>query len=462
MTDVDLVINGGTIVNADGRFRADIVVSDGIVQELRQPGHGSLPRAKTTIDASRMLVLPGGVDPHCHVNTKLGPFATIDNYCSSSIAALWGGTTTIIDFAFPDDGQTPLEAARERTSAAAAARCSVALHSCVRAWDETVPEQLQQLVAEGIPTVKLFTTYRDLMMLNADAILNVMKTMRDLGGLTYVHAESNHIIEDAQSSSAAAGKISSANHPHSRPEIAEKAAVQEVLAIAEAVRAPVYFVHQTTAEVVDAVTESRARGVRAFSETCTHYVTLDSTCYEGDTPEIYVCCPPLRDPATVHELRTRVLTGSIATIGSDNCCFPSSQKRASSHDVREMPYGLPGVEHRLPVMFSEFVHDEGMSVEHFVEITSHRAAELNGIAERKGLIAVGADADLVVWDTEMTKTISVGETHQGLDYDPYVNRLVRGWPRDVVVVGRVALRDRVFTDPGPIGGRLFGRPIFPV
>ncbi len=460
MAKVDLIVTGGTIVNSDGRFVADIVVSDGVVQQLIKPGSGQFLAADKAIDATGLLVLPGGVDPHCHVDTKLGEFATVDDYRSASIAAIWGGTTTIVDFAFPSDGQGPLAAVRQRSVEAAEARCSVALHACVRQWEDSVPDQLRQLAAEGVTTVKLFTTYRDLMMLNADEILAVMKVMRDSGGLTYVHAESNHIIEDAQAAGAAAGHIASVDHPHTRPEIAEKAAVEEVLSIAEAIKAPVYFVHQTTPEVVDMVTAARNRGVRAYSETCTHYVTLDSSHYQGAHPELYVCCPPLRSPSTVAALRTRVVGGAVATIGSDNCCFPSSAKKISGHDVRSMPYGLPGVEQRMPVLFSEFVHGEGMSVEQFVELTAHRPAELNGLADRKGSIVVGADADLVIWDPHLVRTITVEGTHQGVDYDPYEGRVVRGWPRDVVVAGRIALRNRMFTDPGPVNDRIFARSIF--
>lgn len=461
MTDVDLIVRGGTVVNADGRRPVDVLVGGGKVLAVVDPT-ADLPVATQpeVIDATGLLVLPGGVDPHCHVMTELGEFTTTDDYEQTSTAALWGGTTTIVDFAIPADGQTPLEAARWRSARAADARCSVALHACVRRWDDTVAGQLRQLAAEGITTVKLFTTYRELMMVGPDAMLAVMKVMRDLGGLTYVHAESNHIIEDAQAAQAARGRIGSADHASSRPEISERAAVEEVLAIAEAVDAPVYFVHQTTPEVVDLVSAARVRGVRAFSEACTHYVSLDSTSYAQSRPELYVCCPPLRDPETVAGLRRRLLGGGIASVGSDHCCFHSDDKRRSGQDVRVMPYGLPGVEHRLPVLFSEFVHGHDLSVERFVELTALGPARLNGLADRKGRIAAGADADLVVWDPEAVRTIDVAQTHQGLDYDPFAGRRVRGWPRDVIVGGRIALRDRAFTDPGSAGTRLHAAPIF--
>lgn len=459
---VDLIISGGTVVNADGRRPATVVVGDGRVTALLEPGT-TPPGSEhaTVIDATGKLVLPGGVDPHCHVATALGEFTTIDDYRLTSTAALYGGTTTIVDFAIPDDDQTPVDAVVRRGELAQQARCSVALHACVRTWTDDTAHQLRVLAKDGVSTVKLFTTYRDLMMVGPDEILAVMRTMNEVGGLTYVHAESNHLIEDTQARQAAAGRIGSADHAASRPQITERAAVAEVLTIAEATGAAVYFVHQTTPEVVDMVSAARIRGVRAFSETCTHYLTLDSTAYDTEHPEWYVCCPPLRAPETVEGLRVRALSGGIQTIGSDHCCFHGSDKARAGHDVRAMPYGMPGVESRLPVIYSEFVHGRGLPVERFVDLTATTPARLNGIADRKGRIAVGLDADIVVWDADVRRTMSTDTVHMGVDYEPYQGREIRGWPRDVITAGRIALRDGRFTDPGPTGPRLTANPVFP-
>lgn len=461
---VELVIRGGMVVNANGRFEATVVVGDGKIQALLDSGAevSGITEATEVIDGSGLLVLPGGVDPHCHVATALGEFNTTDDYQQTSTAALFGGTTTIVDFAIPNEGDTSLEAVAKRSELARQSRCSVALHACVREWDAGTAEQLKTLAADGVVTVKLFTTYRDLLMASSDTVLAVLQTMRELGGLTYVHAESNHIIESVQASQAAIGRIGSADHAASRPEISERAAVAEVLAMAEAFDAAIYFVHQTTPEVVDMVAAARNRGVRAFSETCTHYLTLDSRAYDGAHPERYVCCPPLRDPATVEGLRARAVTEGIATIGSDHCCFHGMDKARAGHDVRAMPYGMPGVESRLPVIFSEFVDKRGMSVERFVELTATAPARLNGLAPRKGSIAVGADADLLLWDAAERRTIELSQTHLGLDYDPYDGLEVRGWPQLVVFNGKVVLRSRTFIDPGPVGARLNAAPVFPV
>lgn len=459
MSEVDLVVRGGTVVNADGRRHATVLVGQGRVVALLDPS-APVPSGREVIDATGLLVLPGGVDPHCHVDTALGEFTTIDSYEQTSSAALYGGTTTIVDFAIPADDQTPTEAVAHRSELAQNARCSVALHACVRRWDDTTADQLRALADDGVTTVKLFTTYRDMMMVSPDVILAVMKTMESFGGLTYVHAESNHLIENVQAQQAAAGRIGSVDHALSRPEITERAAVAEVLTIAEAIDAAVYFVHQTTPEVVDMVSAARVRGVRAFSETCTHYLTLDSTAYATEHPEWYVCCPPLRNPDTVEGLRMRTLGGGIQTIGSDHCCFHGADKARAGHDVRAMPYGMPGVESRLPVIFSEFVHGRDLTVERFVDLTATTPARLNGLGATKGRIAPGTDADLVVWDPAAEKTVSVDNMHMGIDYEPYHDRVVRGWPRDVVTGGRIAMRDGIFTDPGAVGQRLRANPVF--
>jgi dihydropyrimidinase len=461
-TPVELVIRGGIVVNSGGRSAATVVIGGGKILALLDPDADVYDQTEATevIDATGRLVLPGGVDPHCHVATALGEFSTTDDYKQTSTAALHGGTTTIIDFAIPDKGETSLEAVKKRSTMAEQSRCSVALHACVREWDASTADQLRTLAADGVVTVKLFTTYRDLLMVSSDTVLSVLETMRDIGGLTYIHAESNHIIENAQAAQAALGRIGSADHAASRPEISERAAVGEVLAIAEAIDAAIYFVHQTTPEVVDMVTAARNRGVKAFSETCTHYLTLDSSVYAGPHPEQYVCCPPLREPETVRGLQDRAVNSGITTIGSDHCCFHGEDKARAGHDVRAMPYGLPGVEYRLPVVFSEFVHKRGMTVERFVELTASAPARLNGLTPAKGSIAAGSDADILIWNADEHRTITLSDTHLGLDYEPYEGLEVSGWPEIVVAGGKVVLRSGTFTDPGRVGPRLKAQPVF--
>ncbi len=448
----DLIVYGGTVVNATGSTPATVVVSAGRIQSLLDPDL-PLPDHARAIDASGSLVIPGGVDPHCHIGQRLGEYAALDDYEQASRAALWGGTTTVIDFAIPDPGQSPLDAVIARRSLAQQSRCDTALHGCVITWDDSTAGQIEQMVALGVRTIKLFTTYRDVVMAGPDTILDVLRALHQHGGLGYVHAEANHVIEDAQELARAAHRGGSQDMGETRPEIAEAAAVAQVLATAEHLGAPVYFVHQTTAEAVDLVRAARRRGVRAYTETCPHYLTLDESVYAGDHPERFVCCPPARNADTVSQLRSRAVLGEVDALGSDHCCYSTTQKLEHHDDVTRMPNGLPGVETRLPVAFTQLVEHGGMSLERFVAMFATNPARLNGLP-LKGNITPGADADLVVLDPARRRTATAAHLHMATDYTPYEGRDLTGWPSLVVSGGRVVLDEDGFHDPGPVGRAL--------
>jgi L-asparaginase/Glu-tRNA(Gln) amidotransferase subunit D len=236
-----------------------------------------------------------------------------------------------------------------------------------------------------------------------------------------------------------------------RPQAAEERAVADVLETAAAVGSPVYFVHQSTPAAVDAVARARRQGVRASSESCPHYLTLDDGRYQAEHPERWVCCPPLRDQATVEALGRRLETGFIHTVGSDHCCYDSVQKAERSDDVREMPNGLPGVETRLPVVFSSFVSSGRIGLRQLVALTAANPARLNGLYPRKGTIAPGSDADLVVLDPNETREVRAARLHMETDYSPYEGLRVTGWPVTVIAAGRVVLDHDQLIDPGPVG-----------
>jgi dihydropyrimidinase len=242
--------------------------------------------------------------------------------------------------------------------------------------------------------------------------------------------------------------------PHTRPELAETASVAEVLAIAESVHAPVYFVHQSTTGATELVASARRRGVPAFTETVAHHLVLDDSRYGGSEPERFVCCPPLRPAAAVAGPGGQLFTGAVTTIGSDHCCYDLEQKRSRRHDVRQMPNGLPGVETRLPVIFSEYVVRRGLPVTRFVELTAANPARANGIYPRKGTLLPGADADLVIWDPVSQWTVSAGDLHMATDYTPYEGMELTGRPVTVVVGGRVVAHDGRLVDATPAGRHL--------
>jgi dihydropyrimidinase len=445
----DLVIAHATVVNSFGRQNAHIVVQDGLITQLIDASE-AVPGAGRTIDATGRLVIPGGVDGHCHVAQVTGRFRTLDDYRTTSTAALWGGTTTIIDFGIPRDPQeTPLAAVLHKKELATESRCDVALHGAVISWDETVPWQLEQLAAEGVRSVKMYTTNRSTTMADGDTILKVMREMVRLDGLTYIHAEHDPIITDCTEQHAQDGRIGIEHLHRTRPELAEEVSVKETLAMAEYTGAPVYFVHQSTPGAVDLVTEARTRGQEAYSETCPHYVTLDDSVYGSKFPEWFACCPPMRNAETVAALKERLASGAIHTMSSDHSCYDLSQKRERTDDVRAMPHGLPGVETRMPVTFTAMT-SAGASVEDFVEVFSAGPARINA-TPGKGRITEGFDADLVIFDPAEERTVMGAALHMGTDFSPFEGKALTGWPAVVISAGRVVLDAEGFHDPGSVG-----------
>lgn len=446
----ELVVANATVVNSSGRQSAHIVAEDGKIARLVDASE-PVPEAKRTINAAGRLVIPGGVDGHCHVAQVTGRFRTLDDYKTTSSAALWGGTTTIIDFGIPRDAQeTPLAAVLHKKELAQASRCDVALHGSVISWDETVPWQLEQLAAEGVRSVKMYTTNRGTTMADGDTILKVMREMVRLDGLTYIHAEHDPIIADCTEQHAEDGRIGIEHLHRTRPELAEEISVKETLAMAEYAGAPVYFVHQSTPGAVDLVTEARSSGQAAYSETCPHYLTLDDSVYGAAFPEWYACCPPMRSAETVAALKERLADGAIHTVSSDHSCYDLSQKRERTDDIRAMPHGLPGVETRMPVTFTAMMKSARNTVEDFVEVFSAGPARINAVPG-KGTIAAGFDADLVIFDPAEERTVDGGSLHMGTDFSPFDGVRLTGWPAVVVSAGRVVVEAGTFHDPGPVG-----------
>ena len=449
---IDVAIAGGRIVTDSWSGEGTVVVSGGRVLAVLDPSVSieSIGAARV-IDASGKLVMPGGVDPHCHLAIPLGAFVTLDSFASASSAAIAGGTTTIVDFAIPAPGEDPVTALDNKKEMAQESRCDYSFHGCLNSRPDDVKHVIESFAERGVRTVKLFTTYRGELMVDVNTIEDVMVALKTVGGLTYVHAEENSAIEAAQEEAATAGCIDARHMAGSRPPEAEDEAVRQVLSIAERVDAPVYFVHQSTPGAVGLVLAARQRGVSEFSESCPHYLTLDDSCYEGPNPERYVCCPPIRGAGTVAQLVELANQRLIDTVGSDHCCYSAVQKSQSAHDVRLMPNGLPGVETRLPIIWSSLVHNGGLSAEGFVALVSSNPARLNGLYPRKGTIEPGSDADIVIFDPSESRVVTINDLHMDTDYTPYEGRTVTGWPTDVLLRGVLVMESGELVDRGPMG-----------
>lgn len=455
----DLVLTGGTVANADGSFHADVAISGGRVAEVWPAGTTPKFDAAEVRDCSEMWIIPGGVDPHVHVGITFGDVVTGEGHAECTRAALAGGTTTIVDFAIPRPGQDPLSAVLERQEGARkSAVTDYVLHGCFTDAHAGALDQIDEMVRLGVRTIKVYTTYRGELMADDKLIAEVMRGLRPHQGLTYVHAEDNTSIERLMAELAERGPIPYEKIIEARPESAENKAVAHVLGLARENDAPVYFVHQSTQTALELTRAARATGIPAYSEVCPHYTLLDESVYAGRRGECFTCCPPLRSRATVDAVMARVVAGQVDTLASDHCAFRHEHKIANAHDLRQMPFGMPGVQTRLPVVLSELVVHRKVPISAAVELLCAAPARLSGVYPRKGVVRTGSDADLVLWSEEGTWSITAGGLLQDSDYSPFEGWQVHGRIH-AVIRGGVVVHGEGAVDDIPAGRIVESGPI---
>jgi len=451
------LIKNGTVVNSNLSMKYDVLIENEKIVGLYQPGKfvDSNSSKLNIIDAQGLHVLPGGIDPHCHVGFTSGQFTSLDNYEEATRAAVCGGTTTIVDFAIPEKSETPLQALFRQKKRIKDSFCDSAMHGCIINFQNDIDNTIMEFATHGVKTIKMFTTYRGEVMANFETIMQVMKGLKRVGGMVYVHCEADHIISENQLVAISHNQIDSGFHHRTRSELAEIISVSEILAIAKTVDSPVYFVHQSCRDAVDQVALSKSMGYHAFSEAVLHHLVLNQSVYDSIHSERFVCCPPIRSQETVDSLVGALINGDIDTLGSDHCCYNTEQKELVKHDVRYMPNGLPGVETRIPVGLSKLVIEGGLPIERFVAISSTNPAKLNGLFPRKGVIAPGADADIVLWNLDSESTLTVSNLHMATDYTPYEG--IRLKAKHVATYVRGTL---VAKNGQPIEGNKLGKFVF--
>ena len=441
MADRKLIRNG-TVVTATECFAADVLVEDGIIAAIGQ-GLG----AEEVIDASGLLVMPGGIDVHTHMELPVAGTVSADDFFTGTVAAAHGGTTTIIDFAEPADGQS-LRAALEARVAAARPKVVVdyGLHMTIKRADEPTLTEMAALVEAGVTSFKCYMAYAGL-MLDDEALYKVLERSQRVGGRVSVHAENGHIIRHLVAKHVAEGKLTPVWHARSHPPEMEAEAVGRALDLAHLAKASLYVVHVSAASSLARIRAAQAQGSTVWAETCPQYLVLSQELYEepGLGATRYVMSPPLRTRSDQAALWRGLGTGSVQTVATDHCPFNlHGQKDAGRENFSLIPNGVGGVETRLPLLYHHGVNAGRISVNRFVDLVATTPARLFGLAGRKGCVAPGFDADIVLWDPGKEVTLSVSTLHQNVDYTPYEGDRVRGYPVLTMLRGKVIVRDGRF------------------
>ncbi len=458
-----LLIRGGTVVNADREFKADVLCVDGLIVAVGADAGKQAPSGARTIDASGQYVLPGGIDPHTHMQLPFMGTVAVDDFFTGTAAGLAGGTTSIIDFVIPSPQQPLLEAYHTWRGWAEKAAADYSFHVAVTWWSDSVHRDMGTLVnSEGVNTFKHFMAYKNAIMCDDETLVNSFRRALELGAMPTVHAENGELVYLLQQEVAKMGITGPEGHPLSRPPMVEGEAANRAIAIAEVIGVPIYVVHVSCIEAADAIARARARGQRVYGEVLAGHLLIDDSVYRHPDfahAAAYVMSPPFRPKEHQEALWRGLQSGQLHTTATDHCTFCAVQKAAGKDDFRKIPNGCGGIEERMAVIWDAGVNSGRLTPSEFVAITSSNAAKLFNIYPQKGAISVGADADLVVWDPQGTKTISAKTQHSKVDFNVFEGRKVRGIPSHTISQGRVVFANGDLT--AEIGkGRYIKRPAF--
>ena len=448
VTRVKILIKGGQIVTAIDSYVADILIEDSTIALIGRNLETIVPSPDKTIDANGKLVIPGGIDPHTHLDLPFGGTSSSDDFETGTRAAAFGGTTTIIDFAVQYHGQG-LNQALDIWFAKAEGKATIdyGFHLIVTDLpDQRLPE-LGGLINQGVSSFKLFMAYPGVFLVDDATIFKAMSVAAEKGGLICMHAENGVVIDVLVKRALAEGKTAPKYHALTRPTRAEAEGVHRAIAIAEMANSPVYIVHLSCYDALKEVQAARDLGLPAFAETCPQYLFLDYSYYEQEGFEgaKYVMTPPLRDKSNQGQLWKGLRGNDLQVISTDHCpfCF-KEQKELGRGDFSKIPNGGPGVENRMSLIYDGGVVQNRISLNRFVELTSTAAAKIFGLFPKKGTIAVGSDADIVIFDPNREQTIGAKTHHMRVDYNAYEGRTVRGVTETVLSRGNVIVENGSF------------------
>jgi len=438
MASKKTLIRNGTIVTAVDTYEADILVDGEIIATI---GKNLPQQADRTIDARGRFVIPGGIDVHTHLDMPFGGTSSVDDFRSGTIAAAHGGTTTIVDFAIQERGKS-LRHAWEAWMAKAEGKAVVdyGFHMIMRESTADLRAEMGAMVKEGVTSFKLFMAYPGVFFMDDASIFRTMQRSGEIGATICMHAENGPVIDVLVEQALAKGHTAPKYHALTRPARLEAEATYRAICLAEVADVPVYIVHLSAAEALEHVTAARDRGLPAFAETCPQYLFLSYDNYEepGFDGAKYVMSPPLRPREKQKDLWRGLASDDLQAVSTDHCPFClKGDKELGRGDFSKIPNGAPGIETRMSLMWDGGVHGGRISMNRFVEITSTAPAKIFGLFPRKGTVAVGSDADLVVWNADAELVLSAKTLHMNVDYNPYEGRRVRGAPEVVLSRGEV-------------------------
>ena len=433
------IIKGGTIVTADLTYVADVRIEGGVIT-----GIGPDLTGDEVLDASGCYVMPGGIDPHTHLEMPfMGTYAA-ETFESGTRAALSGGTTMVVDFALPSPGQGLLDAIRMWDNKSTMAACDYSFHMAITWWGEQVFDEMKEVVDRGVTSFKHFMAYKGALMVNDDEMFASFRRCAELGALPLVHAENGDIVADLQAKLLAEGNTGPEAHAYSRPPAVEGEATNRAIMIADMAGVPLYVVHTSCEEAHEAIRRAKQKGMRVWGEPLIQHLVLDESEYQNpdwDHAARRVMSPPFRSKLHQDGLWAGLQAGTLSVVATDHCAFTTEQKRMGLGDFTQIPNGTGGLEDRLPVLWTTGVATGRLTMNEFVAVTSTNIAKILNMYPKKGAVLVGADADLVVLDPEKGKTISATTQQSIIDYNVFEGMEVKGLPRFVLSRGKVAVMD---------------------
>lgn len=433
------VIKNGTVVTADLTYKADVLIEGGKIIEI-----GKDLKGDTVLDATGCYVMPGGIDPHTHLEMPFMGTYSADDFEAGTRGGLAGGTTMVIDFALPAPGEGLLDALKKWDNKAARANCDYSFHMAVTWWGEQVFDEMKTVTERGINSFKHFMAYKGSLMVNDEEMFASFKRCADLGAIPMVHAENGDIVASMSAKLLAEGNNGPEGHAYSRPSQVEGEATNRAIMIADMAGVPLYVVHTSCEESHEAIRRAKLAGKRVYGEPLIQHLTLDESEYfskDWDHSARRVMSPPFRNKKHQDSLWAGLASGTLSCVATDHCAFTTEQKRYGVGDFTKIPNGTGGLEERLPVLWTQGVRTGRITMNEFVAVTSTNIAKIMNMYPQKGAVLVGADADLVVWDPEAKKTISSKSQQSSIDYNVFEGMEVTGLPRYTLTRGYVAVTE---------------------